>query len=138
MIEIPSIIDKTYKSCDEANKTYLLNNIAIRTLNGEFNYLFNLKCTTLKMFESELQRIYDRDKSMNEKLRSHNAIDSEIEREIIALKRRRRDEKKEILSKMNGLQDRCDDRIEKIWNDLRVRRDRVLKYEIDRDRERQR
>ena len=46
--------------------------------------------------------------------------------------------KKEILSKMNGLQDRCDDRIEKIWNDLRVRRDRVLKYEIDRDRERQR
>ena len=136
MIEIPSIIDKTYKSCDEANKTYLLNNIAIRTLNGEFNYLFNLKRTTLKMFESELQRIYDRNKSMNEKLRSHNAIDSEIEREIIALKRRRRDEKKEILSKMNGLQDRCDDRIKKIWNDLRVRRDRVLKYEIDRDRER--
>ena len=39
---------------------------------------------------------------------------------------------------MNGLQDRCDDRIEKIWNDLRVRRDRVLKYEVDRDRERQR
>ena len=51
---------------------------------------------------------------MNEKLRSHNAIDSEIEREIIALKRRRRDEKKERLSKMNGLQDRCDDRIEKM------------------------
>ena len=31
----------------------------------------------------------------NEKLRSHHATDSEIKREIIALKRRRKDEKKE-------------------------------------------
>ena len=88
------------------------------------------------MFESELQYIYDIDKSMNEKLRSHHATDSEIEREIIALKRRRKDENKEILSKINGLQDRCDDRMEKIENELRVRKDKAFEYEINRDRQR--
>ena len=118
IIEIPSIINKTYKSYDEANKAFLLNSIAIKTLNGEFNYLFNPKRTTLKMFESELQRIYAIDKNMNELLRSHHAVDSEKGREIIALKRRKRNEKKVRLSKISGLQNRCDDRIEKIWNEL--------------------
>ena len=37
---------------------------------------------------------------------------------------------------MNGLQDRCDDRMEKIGNELRVRKDKVFKYEIKRDRQR--
>ena len=97
--EIPSIIDKTYKSCNKANMTYLLNNIAIKPLYEEFIYLFNLKRAPLKMFESELQYICDIDKSMNEKLRGHHAIDSEIEREIIALKRRRKDEKKKDYQK---------------------------------------
>ena len=64
-----------------------------------FIYLFNLKRATLKMFESKLQDIYDIDKSMNEKLRGHHAIDSEIEKEIIALKRRRKDEKKKDYQK---------------------------------------
>ena len=37
---------------------------------------------------------------------------------------------------MNGLWDRCYDRMEKIEKELRVRRDRTSKYEIDRDRQR--
>ena len=37
---------------------------------------------------------------------------------------------------MNGLQDRCDDRMEKIGNELTVRKDKVFKYEINRDRQR--
>ena len=37
---------------------------------------------------------------------------------------------------MNGLQDRCDDRMEKIGNELRVTKDKVFKYEINRDRQR--
>ena len=49
--------------------------------------------------ESELQHIYHIDKSINERLRSHNDIDSEIEREIIELKRQRRDEKKKEYQK---------------------------------------
>ena len=64
---------------------------------------------------------------MNEKLRSHHATDSEIKWEIIALKWRRKDEKKERISKMNGLRDRCYDRMEKIGNELRVRNDKVPK-----------
>ena len=49
--------------------------------------------------ESELQHIYHIDKSINERLRSHHAIDSEMEREIIELKRQRRDEKKKEYQK---------------------------------------
>ena len=37
---------------------------------------------------------------------------------------------------MNGLRDRCYDRMEKIGNELRVRNDKVPKYEINRDRQR--
>ena len=35
--------------------------------------------------------------------------------------------KKERISKMNGLRDRCYDRMEKIGNELRVRNDKVPK-----------
>ena len=44
--------------------------------------MFNLEHTTFKMVESELQHIYHIDKSINERLRSHHGIDSEMEREI--------------------------------------------------------
>ena len=45
IIEIPRIIDKTYKSCDKAKMVYLINNIAVNDLNEEFNYLSDLKYT---------------------------------------------------------------------------------------------
>ena len=52
IIDIPSIIDKTYESCDKTKKVYLINNIAVKNLNEEFNYLSDLGCTTIKMYES--------------------------------------------------------------------------------------
>ena len=52
IIDITSIIDKTYESCDKAKKVYLINNIAVKNLNEEFNYLSDLGCTTIKMYES--------------------------------------------------------------------------------------
>ena len=58
IIEIPSIIDKTYKSCNKANKIYLLNNVAMKTLYEEFTYLFNPEHITFKTVESELIYIY--------------------------------------------------------------------------------
>ena len=58
IIEIPRIIDKTYKSCNKANKIYLLNNVAMKTPYEEFTYLFNPEHTTFKTVESELQYIY--------------------------------------------------------------------------------
>ena len=77
IIDIPSIIDKTYESCDKAKKVYLISNIAVKNLNEEFNYLSDLGCTTIKMYESGLQLLYDIDKE----LRIYHAIDSDIERE---------------------------------------------------------
>ena len=52
IIDIPSIIDKTYKSCDKAKKVYLINNIALKNLND-----LDLERTMMKMYESGLQRL---------------------------------------------------------------------------------
>ena len=64
IIDIPSIIDKTYESCDKAKKLYSINNIAVKNLNEEFNYLSDLECTMIKMHESGFQHLDDSDKEL--------------------------------------------------------------------------
>ena len=119
------IIDKTYKSCDKAKKVYLINNITVKNLNEEFNYLSDLKCTVIKMYESGLQRLYDSKKE----LKIRQAIDSEMEREIISLKKRRIDEQEKRLLKMEELSYGYRDRIEDIRDGIRVKISRMVKYE---------
>ena len=131
IIDIPSIIDKTYESCDKTKKVYLINNIAVKNLNEEFNYLSDLKCTMIKMYESGLQRLDDSDKE----LRMYHAIDSEIERETITLKKWRIDEQKKRLLKMRELSNGYCDRLEEIGDEIGVRSDKIIKYRNDMRRQ---
>ena len=77
------------------------------------------------MYESELQRLYDSKKE----LKIRQAIDSEMEREIISLKKRRIDEQEKRLLKMEELSYGYRDRIEDIRDGIRVKISRMVKYE---------
>ena len=77
------------------------------------------------MYESGLQRLYDSKKE----LKIRQAIDSEMEREIISLKKRRIDEQEKRLLKMEELSYGYRDRIEDIRDVIRVKISRMVKYE---------
>ena len=77
------------------------------------------------MYESELQRLYDSKKE----LKIRQAIDSEMEREIISLKKQRIDEQEKRLLKMEELSYGYRDRIEDIRDGIRVKISRMVKYE---------
>ena len=77
------------------------------------------------MYESGLQRLYDSKKE----LKIRQAIDSEMEREIISLKKRRIDEQEKRLLKMEELSYGYRDRIEDIRDGIRVKISRMVKYE---------
>ena len=77
------------------------------------------------MYESGLQRLYDSKKE----LKIRQAIDSEMEREIISLKKRRIDEQEKRLLKMEELSYAYRDRIEDIRDGIRVKISRMVKYE---------
>ena len=79
----------------------------------------------IKMYESGLQRLYDSKKE----LKIRQAIDSEMEREIISLKKRRIDEQEKRLLKMEELSYGYRDRIEDIRDGIRVKISRMVKYE---------
>ena len=68
---------------------------------------------------------------IDKELRINHAIDSDIEREIITLKTRRIDEQKKRLLKMGELSDGYCDRLEEIGDEIRVRRDRIIKFRND-------
>ena len=77
------------------------------------------------MYESGLQRLYDSKKE----LKIRQAIDSEMEREIISLKKRRIDKQEKRLLKMEELSYGYRDRIEDIRDGIRVKISRMVKYE---------
>ena len=77
------------------------------------------------MYESGLQRLYDSKKE----LKIRQAIVSEMEREIISLKKRRIDEQEKRLLKMEELSYGYRDRIEDIRDGIRVKISRMVKYE---------
>ena len=77
------------------------------------------------MYESGLQRLYDSKKE----LKIRQGIDSEMEREIISLKKRRIDEQEKRLLKMEELSYGYRDRIEDIRDGIRVKISRMVKYE---------